>query len=54
MTAATFKRMKELQADTRVEACWSVNGLLRYRLTGSEEVRRVKQPLDPIDAILKH
>jgi len=40
-TAATFKKLKELQADPRVEACWSVNGLLRYRLAGSEQVKRV-------------
>jgi hypothetical protein len=53
LTAATFKKMKELQADSRVEACWSVNGLLRYRLTGSDEVKRVKQPLDPVNTILK-
>jgi len=53
LTAATFKKLKELQSDPRVEACWSVNGLLRFRLAGSEQVRRVKQPLDTIESILK-
>ena len=53
LTAATFKKMKEMQADSRVESCWSINGLLRYRLAGSEQVRRVKQTLESNDAILK-
>jgi len=53
LTATTFKKLKELQADSRVESCWSINGQLRYRLVNSSEVKRVKQTLDPIDIILK-
>lgn len=52
LTTATFKKLKELQADSRVESCWSVNGQLRYRLVGSEQVRKVKQTLDSIESIL--
>jgi hypothetical protein len=53
LSAATFKKMKELQADPRVESCWSINGQLRFRLTGSDAVKRVSQIMDPIDSILK-
>ena len=53
LTAATFKKLKELQADSRVEACWLVNGQLRYRLSGSDQVKKVKNTLDPIETILK-
>jgi hypothetical protein len=53
LSAATFKKMKELQADPRVESCWSINGQLRFRLTGSDAVKRVSQIMDPIDSIIK-
>jgi hypothetical protein len=53
LSAAVFKKMKELQADSRVDTCWSVNGQLRYRLTGSETVTKVSKVLEPIEAILK-
>jgi hypothetical protein len=53
LSAATFKKMKELQADPRVDSCWSINGQLRFRLTGSDAVKRVSQIMDPIDSILK-
>ena len=53
LSATTFKKMKEVQADSRVESCWSVNGQLRYRLAGSDTVKRVQNILDPIDSILK-
>jgi len=53
LSAATFKKMKELQADPRVDSCWSINGQLRFRLTGSDAVKRVSQIMDTIDSILK-
>jgi hypothetical protein len=51
--SAVFKKMKELQADSRVDSCWSVNGQLRYRLTGTDAVKKVSRVLEPIDTILK-
>ena len=45
--------MKEIQADPRVESCWSINGQLRSKLTGSDVIKRVNQVLDPIDSIIK-
>jgi hypothetical protein len=45
--------MKEMQADPRVDTCWSTNEQLRYKLTGSDSIKRVNQLMDPIDPILK-
>jgi hypothetical protein len=53
LSATTFKKMKEVQADSRVESCWSVNGQLRFRLSGSDTVKRIQNIMDPIDTILK-
>jgi hypothetical protein len=53
LSAATFKKMKELQADPRVESCWSINGQLRFRLSGSDVIKRVNQIMDPVETILK-
>jgi len=53
LSSAVFKKMKEFQADSRVDSCWSVNGQLRYRLTGSESVKKVIRVLEPIESILK-
>jgi len=53
LSAATFKKMKELQADSRVDSCWSINGQLRFKLTGSEIVKKVNQIMDPVDTIIK-
>ncbi len=53
LRTATFKKMKEMHADPRVDTCWSINGQLRYKLTGSDSIKRVKQIMDPIDSILK-
>jgi hypothetical protein len=53
LSSAVFRKMKELQADSRVDSCWSVNGQLRHRLTGSDTVKKVSRVLEPIDSILK-
>ena len=53
LSSAVFRKMKEMQADSRVDSCWSVNGQLRYRLTGTDTVKKVSRVLEPIDAILK-
>jgi hypothetical protein len=53
LTRDSFLKMKALAADQRVTACWSVGGLLRYRLfTNPEIVRRVKSVYDSVDTIL--
>ncbi len=52
LTRATFQKMRALAADERVDASWSANGQLRYRLVGDPTVRRVSNILDPISKIL--
>jgi hypothetical protein len=44
--------MREVAADERVAACWSANGQLRYRLVDDPTVRKIANPLDPIEKIL--
>jgi hypothetical protein len=53
LSSAVFKKMKVIQADSGVDSCWSVNGQLRYRLTGTDTVKKVARVLEPIDSILK-
>jgi len=53
LSAATFKKMKEIQADPRVDSCWSINGQLRFKMTGSDVVKKVSQIMDPVDNIIK-
>ncbi len=52
LTRTSFQKMQALSVDARVDACWSANGQLRYRLVGNHTVRRVANILDPISKIL--
>ncbi len=52
LTKTTFMKMRSLAADDKVDACWSVNDQLRFRLAGDPTVRRVSNVLDPISKIL--
>lgn len=52
LTRTTFQKMRSIAADERVDACWSANGQLRYRLVGDPTVKRVPNILDPISKIL--
>jgi hypothetical protein len=52
LTRTSFQKMRALAVDERVDACWSANGQLRYRLVGDPTVRRVANILDPISKIL--
>jgi hypothetical protein len=44
--------MKALAADDRVSSCWTANGVIKYKLADSQEVRRVSNVLDTVDTIL--
>jgi hypothetical protein len=50
---ATLNRMLELQAHKDVQACWSINGNLRFKLKNSETVRRVNSIFEPLDSLFK-
>jgi hypothetical protein len=53
LTRDTYAKMKALQADPRVHACWSTGGYLRYKLSESGDVRRVTSVYASNDDILK-
>ncbi len=53
LTTANFRKMRALAADSRVLACWSVAGQLRFRLNGEEEIRKVDDIFSTIDDIIK-
>ena len=45
--------MRAIAQDDRVQACWTVNGQIRFKLKDSDTVKRVHSILDPLDKILK-
>jgi len=54
LTRATFKKMRAIADDSRVKACWSVKGQLKFVLHKSpNEIRKVVSLLEPLDSILK-
>ncbi len=52
LTKAAAHTLSGLQADARVQSCWSINGQIRYKLKDSDTVKKVKSVFDPIQAIL--
>jgi archaellum component FlaC len=54
LTRATFKKMRAIAEDSRVKACWSVKGQLKFVLhSNPSDIRKVVSLLDPLDTILK-
>jgi hypothetical protein len=53
LTRDTYLKMKALQADPRVHACWSTGGSLRYKLSEAGDVKRVPSVYASNDDILK-
>ncbi len=45
--------MRAIAADSRVLACWSVAGQLRFRLHNEEEIWKVDDVFSTIDDIIK-
>jgi prefoldin subunit 5 len=52
LTRLNYSKMKAISADSRVLSCWSVNGQLRYRLTNSQEIKKVTSVFNSVEAIL--
>jgi hypothetical protein len=52
LTFPTFTKMRALNMDSRIQACWSVNGQLRYKLANSDTIHKVHSVLDTVDTIL--
>jgi len=54
LTAATHRKLKELQGDQRIEKIWTVNGRLRFVLCGEDKsVKKVKSVFDPNEEIFQ-
>jgi len=54
LTRATFQKMRAIAKDSRVKACWSVKGQIKFILNSKpDEVRRVESLLDSLESILK-
>jgi hypothetical protein len=53
LTRDSFAKMKQMQSDPRVNACWSTGGSLRYRLNDCNIIRRVPSVYMSNDDILK-
>jgi len=54
LTRATFMKMRAISQDSRVKACWTVKGQIRFTLLRDvNEVKKVSSLLDPLDKILK-
>jgi hypothetical protein len=53
LTRQNFGKMRALAADPRVEAAWSVSGIIRYKMRNSEQIRRVKDVFASVNTILE-
>ncbi len=53
LSAANFGLLCDLNGDSRVKVAWSMNGQIRFRLTNSEDVKKVPFGVLDIDSILK-
>jgi hypothetical protein len=53
LTRDTFIKLKQLQADPRVQSCWSTGGSLKFKLEGSNVIQRVSSVYLSNDDILK-
>jgi len=53
LTKPTLLKMRAISQDDRVQACWTVNGRIHFRLKESDSVRKVVSIMDPLEEILK-
>jgi uncharacterized protein YoxC len=54
LTRSAFQKMRAIAKDSRVKACWTVKGQIKFTLVNKpEDVKRVSSLLDPLDDILK-
>ena len=53
LTKDTYSTLKGLADDARTGAVWTINGNIRYKLTGETEVRKVANIHDSIEDILR-
>jgi hypothetical protein len=54
LTKTNFIKMKTIGDDTRVEQCWAANGQLKFKLVGSQQIKKVISVFDSIDHIINN
>lgn len=52
LTRPTFFKMRALASHELVESCWSVNGIIKYKMKNNSEIRKVKSIFASIEEII--
>jgi hypothetical protein len=52
LTKIAFTKMRAISSHSNVQACWSVNGQLRFKLADSDTVRKVISVFDSVETIV--
>jgi len=53
LTRDTFQLLKRLSNDERTESVWSIRGVIKYKLTGSEQVKKVDNIYAPFEGFFQ-
>ena len=53
LTRPNFHKLRALSLHDRVQSCWTVNGVIKYRLKDEDTVRKVKTVFATVEDILK-
>ncbi len=53
LTRPNFHKLRALSQHDRVQSCWTVNGVIKYKLKDEEAVRKVKTVFATVEDILK-
>jgi hypothetical protein len=53
LTKATFRQLKKIQADERVESAWTVSGVVRFKVSGDSSIHKVTSIYDTVDDIIE-
>jgi hypothetical protein len=53
LTRINFDKLKAISAHPDVQSCWSVGGVIRYKLKNSDVIKKVKSVFASVEAILK-
>jgi hypothetical protein len=53
LTKATFRQLKRIQADERVESAWTVSGTIRLKTTDNDTIYKVSSIYDTVDDIIE-
>jgi hypothetical protein len=53
LTPSCYKQLRELQRSEEVQKAWTVEGRIRFLLTGSQTIHKVKSVFDPASQIIE-